>query len=143
MVKAVFHALRALSSEIDRLDGVAAEQFGLNRTDHRALDILDRLGAIPAKALAEALGLTTGGVTTVIDRLEAAGYARRKLDPIDRRRVLVEPTEQMGERQSQVFGSLIAAQLKLIANYDDAELAVIQGFLEGTQVLISSHIRLG
>lgn len=79
----------------------------------------------------------------MIDRLEAAGYARRKLDPIDRRRVLVEPTEQMGERQSQVFGSLIAAQLKLIANYDDAELAVIQGFLEGTQVLISSHIRLG
>ncbi|MBF6594893.1 MAG: hypothetical protein IVW51_10655 [Thermaceae bacterium] len=60
----MFHTLRALSNEIDRLDGVAAGQFDLNRTDQRALDILHRLGVIPAKALAEALGLTTGGVTT-------------------------------------------------------------------------------
>ena len=34
--------LRALSTEIDRLDQAAADRYGLNRTDMRALDILGR-----------------------------------------------------------------------------------------------------
>src|SRR5689334_19808309 len=33
-------SLRALSTEIDRLDQVAADRYGLNRTDMRALDIV-------------------------------------------------------------------------------------------------------
>ena len=36
------------------------------------------------------MGLTTGAVTRVIDRLEQAGYVRRTTDPADRRRVVVE-----------------------------------------------------
>ena len=36
------------------------------------------------------MGLTTGAVTRVIDRLEQAGYVRRVPDPADRRRVIVE-----------------------------------------------------
>ena len=36
------------------------------------------------------MGLTTGAVTRVIDRLEQAGYVRRTTDPADRRRVVIE-----------------------------------------------------
>jgi len=36
--------LRALSTEIDRLDQAAADQYGLNRTDMRALDIIGQAG---------------------------------------------------------------------------------------------------
>src|SRR5262245_30017421 len=90
LIEAVQAGLRAVATEIDRLDQLSADQFGLNRTDQRALDIVSRLGPLSATALASALGLTTGGITTVIDRLEQAGYARRRPDPVDRRRVLVE-----------------------------------------------------
>ena len=44
----------------------------------------------PRAGSAEAMGLTTGAVTRVIDRLEQAGYVRRTTDPADRRRVVVE-----------------------------------------------------
>ena len=83
-------SLRALSTEIDRLDQAAADLYGLNRTDMRALDIVGRAGPLAPTALARLLGFTTGGVTTVLDRLERAGYVRRRPDPADRRRQVVE-----------------------------------------------------
>jgi len=39
-------------------------------------------------SLAEALGLTSGSITVMLDRLESAGYVERAADPADRRRLL-------------------------------------------------------
>src|SRR5262249_62332870 len=86
-------SLRALSTEIDRLDQVAAERYGLNRTDMRALDILGRAGPLAPTALARLLGFTTGGGPTVLDRPEEAGDIRRRPDPRDRPRQVGETTE--------------------------------------------------
>ena len=47
-----------------------AALLGVNHTDGRCLDIVQRLGQITAGDLARASGLTTGAVTVVIDRLE-------------------------------------------------------------------------
>ena len=91
-------SLRALSTEIDRLDQVAADRYGLNRTDMRALDIVGQAGPLAPTALARQLGLTTGGVTTVLDRLERAGYIHRQPDPHDRRRQVVHATEATAGR---------------------------------------------
>ena len=75
-----------------RFDQAVADAIGMNRTDMRCLDVLEREGPITAGALAEATGLTSGAMTTALDRLERAGYARRVRDRGDRRRVLVELT---------------------------------------------------
>ena len=64
----------------------AADRYGLNRTDMRALDIVGQAGPLAPTALGRLLGFTTGGVTSVLDRLERAGYIRRQPDPSDRRR---------------------------------------------------------
>src|SRR3954468_4449795 len=76
----------------DITDQVVADYLGLNRTDTRCLDIVERLDGVSAGRLATEAGLSTGAVTTVLDRLERAGYARWVQDPGDRRRVLVELT---------------------------------------------------
>jgi len=131
--------LRALSTEIDRLDGIAADQFGLNRTDLRCLDLLGQTGGLTPTALAQALGFTTGGVTTVIDRLEASGYARRQPDPHDRRRRLVAPTRLIAERESQIFGPLIESTVALIATYSEAELATIADFVRRVRETTAAH----
>ncbi len=44
-------------------------------------------------AIAEELGRTTGGMSLTLDRLQAAGLVRRLPDPADRRRVVVEATD--------------------------------------------------
>jgi DNA-binding MarR family transcriptional regulator len=128
-VSTVLAGLRALSSEIDRLDEVAAHHYGLNRTDMRALDLLGQGDALAPTALAKRLGITTGGVTTVIDRLERAGYVCRKPDPHDRRRLVVEITETTRDMDRKVFGALGQTTAAHIATYGDAELELINSFL--------------
>jgi DNA-binding MarR family transcriptional regulator len=73
LVSEVVADLRLLSAAMDRLDEVAAGSYGLNRTDMRALEIVGRSGPLAPTDLAGLLGFTTGGVTTVIDRIERAG----------------------------------------------------------------------
>jgi DNA-binding MarR family transcriptional regulator len=135
----VVASLRALSTEIDRLDQVAAGRYGLNRTDMRALDIVGRAGPLAPSDLAQLMGFTTGGVTTVIDRLERAGYARRQPDPADRRRQIVAITEATASRDQEVFGSLIRQTAVLLSGYTDEQLRLIDDFLNRTQQLTASY----
>jgi DNA-binding MarR family transcriptional regulator len=132
-------SLRALSTEIDRLDQVAADRYGLNRTDMRALDIVGQAGPLAPTALARLLGLTTGGVTTVLDRLERAGYIRRRPDPNDRRRQVVHATEATTARDREVFGGLIRSTSDLLAAYTDDQLQIIQDFLDRTRELTAAY----
>ena len=60
----------------------------MNLTDLQCLAILTSAGPVTAGQLAETMGLTTGAVTGVINRLERAGYVLRR-HPADGRRVVV------------------------------------------------------
>jgi len=132
-------SLRALSTEIDRLDQVAADRYGLNRTDMRALDIVGQAGPLAPTALARLLGFTTGGVTSVLDRLERAGYVRRRPDPNDRRRPGVPATAATTARDQEIFGDLIRRTSKLLATYTDDQLQVIHDFLDRTRQLTAEY----
>jgi DNA-binding MarR family transcriptional regulator len=120
--------LRTLTTEIDRLDQAAADRFGVNRTDMRALDVLGN-GPLAPSALSQRLGITTGGLTSVLDRLEKAGYVRRRNDPHDRRRQVVESTEATAAREREVFQGLIGATTRFLSSYTDEQLRVINDFL--------------
>jgi hypothetical protein len=76
-------------------DEVAYEKLGINRTDGRCLDIVENQGPLTAGELAELSGLTTAAVTSVLDRLEQAGYARRVRSEPGQRQVMVELTPLM------------------------------------------------
>src|SRR2546421_9910341 len=80
---------REYTSAVDAVNQIVAERMGINRTDHRGLEILSRRGPMAAGDLAKASHLTTGAVTAVLDRLEEARDGRRCRGPEDRRRVLV------------------------------------------------------
>jgi DNA-binding MarR family transcriptional regulator len=139
LVQAVQAELRGLSTDIDRLDALAADAFGLNRTDMRCLDLLGRTGAQTPTDLAHALDFTTGGITTVIDRLEQAGYVRRRADPDDRRRVIIEPTDLVAQREAEIFGRLIKSTEALVASYSGSDLATIRDFLSRSRATIAAH----
>ena len=114
--------------------------YGLNRTDMRALDILGREGPLTPTNLARALGFTTGGVTTVIDRLERAAYVRRRSDPADRRRLTVEVTDATRERDAAVFGPLAGATETAVGSYSEDELELLRGFLDRVRGIVAGHI---
>jgi len=83
-----------------------AKWGGVNGTDLQCASILMSEGPATPGELAERTGLTAGGaITTVIDRLERAGFVTRDRDPNDRRRVIV--TADAGaifERFGEVYG---------------------------------------
>jgi DNA-binding MarR family transcriptional regulator len=120
-------------------DGFVAELAGLNRTQWRCLDILTTRGPLSAGQLAGAARLTTGAVTAVVDQLEESGLVRRVRDPIDRRRVIIKPTEEVGRRAAVVYGPLVEESDKLLARLDVRELAAITGFVRDQRALLARH----
>ena len=139
-VERVTAELGALSSALDRLDQFAAERLGLNRTDQRALDLVGRSGSIAPTRLARALGMSTGATSTVIDRLESAGYVRRETDPVRRRGTAVRMTEDATARCSTIFDPLITATAAQAARSSDEELAIIADFLAAHRELLHDHL---
>ncbi|MEM6925329.1 MAG: MarR family transcriptional regulator [Myxococcota bacterium] len=118
--RALVAQCRALYAAIDRLDHEAAARAGVTRSDLRALNQLER-GPVRAGQLAEVLGLSSGAVSTLIDRLERRGLARRERDPGDRRVVLVAPEPRMFELLAPLYRSVAEHIGALAERYDLAE----------------------
>jgi DNA-binding MarR family transcriptional regulator len=128
----LIHLARAHEAANDAFDEVAREKLGINRTDLRCLNIVDNHGPMTAGRLAELSGLTTAAVTSVLDRLERAGYARRMRDQEDRRQVMVEVTPLLAERATPIWGPL----------GEEARSALVRMPAEELQALIDFY-RLG
>jgi DNA-binding MarR family transcriptional regulator len=87
-------------------------------------------------------GLSTSAVTAVIDRTERAGYVRRSADPADRRRVLVELTEQGREHGRAAFAGLMRETDRLLSGYPLAELELLSGFLARVCALVVAQAEI-
>lgn len=130
-------ATRALSSEIDALDEMTAQHFGLNRTDLRCVDILRSTGPLTASKLAQAVGLTSGGLSIALERLEAAGYVRRRPHDRDRRSVVVETTAKVEAAEAAIFVGLGQRMHAVLSGYTVAELTIIGRYLTEVAMAIT------
>jgi DNA-binding MarR family transcriptional regulator len=127
IIQAIIEKRREMSTETIMFHQGVADVLGLHITDHKSLDLIRQYGAMPAGKLAELTGLTTGAVTGIIDRLEKAGYVRRANDPKDRRRTIIEPT-QNNKRERKIEAIFIPfheRMHKLLSSYSDSELAFL------------------
>jgi DNA-binding MarR family transcriptional regulator len=72
-------------------------EFDLPLTHFEPMSVIDRLPRCRVYDIARELGITTGGTSKLIDRIEASGYCRRLPNPEDRRSSLLELTPE-GQR---------------------------------------------
>jgi DNA-binding MarR family transcriptional regulator len=121
--------VRRSQNATDRFDQAVADALGVNRTDLRCLDVLEREGPVTAGRLAAATGLTTGSITTAIDRLERGGLARRLRDPSDRRRVLVELEPAMRERAGRFYEAHMGLSQRLSRRYTEEQIELLLDFV--------------
>ncbi|MFE3140622.1 MarR family transcriptional regulator [Streptomyces scopuliridis] len=129
LVGAVDQELRNLVSRSVLFHQAVADRLGLNVLDLNCLGALVVRGSMAAGQLASENGVTTGAITGVIDRLEAAGHVRRDKDPKDRRRVLVTPLANVEARIFPLFESLGESLAELCSRYTDEELRTVLGFM--------------
>ncbi len=126
--------VRRSQAATERFDRAVATAVGINLTDMGCLDVLEREGPLSAGQLAARTGLSSGAMTTAIDRLESAGFARRVRDAGDRRRVLVELTEAAHVLYG--FYAEHAALGESLSNiYSEAEVQLLMGFLRAGREL--------
>jgi DNA-binding MarR family transcriptional regulator len=133
-------AYRNATNRDAAFDKLAAARLGLSLTDLQCINIVESRHGVTAGELAVASGLTTGAVTSVIDRLERAGYARRARDERDRRKVIVEVTDTFYARAGEIWGPVAADwQAALAERFSAAELATIVAFLTQADELGERH----
>ena len=90
------HTWLVLSKAARSVGGRARESIahtGLGITDFAILEALLHKGPMPVNAIGKKLLLTSGSITTAVDRLVARGYVARRDDPNDRRVRVVELTK--------------------------------------------------
>ncbi len=141
LVSALGEAFRAAQNTNQVFDQTVTRCLGINQTDLLAMDLLERKGRITAGELAREMGLTTGAVTSVVDRLERKGYAQRIRDEADRRRVLVELTQKAREEVGKIFGPLAEDWREYMSRRTTAELELILDFMRGANQLVVCHVQ--
>jgi DNA-binding MarR family transcriptional regulator len=120
---------REFTLQVVRHQQAIANKLGINLTDFKCLGLLHRKGAMTPKELAEEIGVSAAAMTTVIDRLEKAGYAERKREGADRRSLTVHAMAGSSRRVATLYQSLRTESERLFSEYSEKELALITGYL--------------
>ncbi|CAM4319120.1 MarR family transcriptional regulator [Nocardiopsis rhodophaea] len=129
-VGALYEELRVGASLAVRFHAALASHVGINITDVNCLGALDKNGAMSPGELAVHSGLSRGGaITAVVDRLEKAGFVRRRRDDEDRRKVLVELIRDGAyARLTQTFNALDQAYTEVIESYTEEQRGLLLEF---------------
>ena len=93
-----------------------------------------------AGQLSEESGLSTGAVTFLLDRLEAAGMVKRRRDTDDRRRVWVELVPAAQKRLQHVQQPIVEEMRQVTQRFKAEELAIVRDFMREAKEVFQRQI---
>jgi DNA-binding MarR family transcriptional regulator len=108
----------------------AAEKAGLGLTDMQMLHMLQLYGPSTPGQLAKWTGLSSGGVTVALDRLEKAGYLRREPNPEDRRSLLIALIPVRLRKVEAMYEGVENETRSLLATLPQSDLEAVVRFFE-------------
>jgi len=85
---------------------------GLDLSWFEPMQVIERTPACRVNDIAEALSITVGGTSKLVDRIEAAGWCQRRSNPKDSRSSLIELTAA-GRRLLAAASKTFAKELDL------------------------------
>jgi MarR family transcriptional regulator, organic hydroperoxide resistance regulator len=108
----------------------AADKVGLGLTDVQLVHMLQLYGPSTPGRLAAGTGLSSGGVTVALDRLEKAGYIGRQPHPTDRRSVLVTLVPSAVGKLAGLYEGVEAETRRLLGTLPQRDLEAVVRFFE-------------
>ena len=134
LVRRISLLVRALSTETHVYADLVCRRLDIHRTDLSALGHLERArveGEPMTQAdLGRALRMSGAAITALADRLQRTGHVERRRNPLDRRKILLEPTEHARRTGRQHFGPLARLTRAALERYTDEELELVGRVLE-------------
>ena len=132
----LFHR-KALAGERHR--AALARTLRISDTEAAALAHLASHGQATPGELGALLGLTSGGTTALLHRLEGAGHVARHPHPDDRRSILLTATPSILAAAEQVYAPLVEEMDEASARLTDQERAIVGRYLAEIAAVSERH----
>jgi DNA-binding MarR family transcriptional regulator len=129
-----------VNTETALFQHLAAAQYGLGITDMKTLSILLLEGPMTAGEIGKRLSLTSGSVTTLIDRLERQDLVKRQPHWKDRRKVIVAANQEKLASGDNVYRSMGEAFTRLLETYTTEQLEFLVQFHQANLELTKKEI---
>jgi DNA-binding MarR family transcriptional regulator len=127
-IQAALEGFRRTSGVLHKLTRTASgEEFGL--ADAYLLHFIGAEGSRTPGDIASFTGLTSGSVTSLIDRLERGGYVARERSTADRRVVMIGLTPKARESLGAVMAHAHERVEHMFAAWTTEEIAAFAAFL--------------
>ncbi|MCP3802836.1 MarR family transcriptional regulator [Allokutzneria sp. A3M-2-11 16] len=133
LITEVIDAMPDWAVALVQLNALIADRMGVVTSDLHCLHALNHHGPATPGVLAERVGLSPGAASRMVDRLDAAGCVRRVPDPKDRRRVLIEPTEEGLRRADAYYAGLAARTREDLADVPVEHIRALREFIAATR----------
>jgi DNA-binding MarR family transcriptional regulator len=142
----VINALREFRTSESAMRRRTRSSIAMGETDLLALRyLLDAEAAgvgIRPTELAARLGITSASMTSLVDRLVAAGHVIREPHPSDRRAVLLRPTPGAGEEVRHNLNQMHKRMLEAAEELTPEEIKAVMHFLMRMREAVET-VRLG
>jgi len=122
-----------------RLSIAIAHQLGMPLTDIQCMGLLAAGPAAPSD-LAAQLGLTTGAMTKVLDRLERSGFVARSPDPADRRRIVITADPEGFRVLTPYYAPMAEKMNRHLSGCSDGELRTVLDFMRAGRTAADEEI---
>jgi DNA-binding MarR family transcriptional regulator len=116
-----------------------SRQLGLSETGMLAVAHLAQHGQLSPSTLAELLGVSSGGITALVQRLEAGGHLVRRPHPTDGRSVLLALSPELLQRAERAFGPLVRDLDEASRELGEGERIIVRRFLDRVVALSEAH----
>ena len=117
-----------------------ADRLGLTVSDLECLDFLADVGSATAGQVAERTNLTTGAVTSMLRRLQQAGWVTADRDPADRRRVIVTMRPERVAELERHYERFCSRAESLVEGYSAEELSLLARHYERMQSMYLTEL---
>jgi len=139
--QSLIHEIRRFIAGTILFNQKVADRFGLRLTDMQCLNVLDLLGPVTPGKLAECTGLSTGGVTVMLDRLEKSGFIRREPNPIDRRSLLIRINARKMKKVHPLYEEINAQLDRFLGEISPSDLKSVVAFFTQMNAMRSGDLK--
>jgi DNA-binding MarR family transcriptional regulator len=119
-----------LYDKISSWEQAVVRKSDLSPAQMHTLEIIGHYGKLRMKDLAEKMGITTGTLTVMIDRLEKEGLVVRERHPTDRRSYVIILTDKGNELYAEHHQMHCLLTADLIASFNDDEIDTLTDYLK-------------